>query len=129
EPDEILLESGDGTLEGTTRILIRGKEGVVRVGKPDEALNGTFLVAKGLKRAKVAGRSALQQIGDPLQPREYTAIEERCIVAPVPVIVNGKPVFGYSRQRTPQLFGYARSFSFDEGDLYGTIGIAARPSG
>ncbi len=127
EPDQIMLESGDGTLEGTTRIVVRGRDGVVELGTPERALQGTFLAATGLKRGKVEGRSALQQVGG--RPREYAAIEERCIVAPVPVIVNGEPIFGYSSQRSPKLFGYSRSVSFDEGDFYGTIGIASRPSG
>ncbi len=126
EPDEIILESGDGTLAGTTRVVINRGKGVVDVGTPEQALAGTFMRATGLKRRAMAKRSALEAVGG--RPLEYTAIEERCIVAPVPVIVNSEPIFGYSRQRSPQLFGFSHTISFDEGDLYGTIGLASRKS-
>lgn len=126
EPDEIILESGDGTLAGTTRVVINRGKGLVEVGTPERALAGTFMRAAGLKRRAMNKRSALDSVGG--RQREYTAIEERCIVAPVPVIVNGEPIFGYSSQRSPQLFGFSHTISFDEGDLYGTIGLASRKS-
>ncbi|MBA2663545.1 MAG: hypothetical protein H0U74_14750 [Bradymonadaceae bacterium] len=128
EPREIVIESGDGTVKGTTRLVIRGREDVVEVGKSEQPLRGTFIRATDLKRSKITGRSALAP--HELGPRECTAIEDRCITAPVPIIVNNRPLFGYSSERSPaSLFGFSRTIRFDEGDLYGTIGIAARPTG
>ncbi len=125
EPEEIIVESGDGTtgsgpLGGTTRIVIRGRENAVEVGQPDHALGGTYIRANGLKREKLRGKSSLPK--PPSGARETVAIEMRCMAAPVPFLVNGEAVFGYSTMRTPNLFGYKNCISFDEGDLYGCIG-------
>ncbi len=114
EPDQIIIETGDGTLVGTTRIII-GDDDTVQVGTPEESLDGTYLRATGM------GWGA---------QRVKKAITERCLVAPVPILYNQDPLFGYSRQRTPpSLFGFHKTVSFDEGDLYGTIGVASRHSG
>lgn len=114
DPREVVIESGDGTLEGTTRIQIDAKKSSVEVGTPTEALNGTYVRATDLKRGKLG--TGL------LGPKELDVIENRCLAAPVPIIVNTEPIFGYTSQRTPRLFGCDRQISFDEGDLYGTIG-------
>lgn len=114
EPDEVVIESGDGTTEGTTRIQIDGRSDTVEVGTPQQPLNGTYLRATGLDRGKLGGGSS---------PRELSVIEERCLTAPIPIIVNTDPIFGYTSDRTPRLFGISRSVSFDEGELYGTIGL------
>ena len=36
EPSEVIIESGDGTLESTDRIMIRGEEDTVEVGTPEQ---------------------------------------------------------------------------------------------
>ncbi len=128
EPDEIIIETGDGTLPGTTRIAIREDDEMVEVGRPEQALEGTFLRATGMNRREHNRRSQLRELDG--HPREYHAIENRCLVAPVPILVNHDPIFGYSSQRTPEsLMGFRQTVTFDEGDLYGTIGIAQRHSG
>lgn len=127
EPTEIVIETGDGTLKGTTRVEIHGKNDTVDVGTPDQALKGTYIRATGMKRSK-ARSSALKVIDG--HPREYHAVENRCITSPVPILFNHDPLFGYSSQRTPKsLYGFSKSISFDEGDFYGTIGVASRHSG
>lgn len=120
EPETIVIESGDGTLERTTRIEIRGQEDTVDVGTPKRALRGTFVRATGLNRRVAQGWSFLGK----KEPGEFGAIEGRCLAAPVPIVVNDDPIFGYSTVRTPNVFGYDDVVSFDEGDLYGTIGRA-----
>ncbi len=112
EPDEIVLESGKGTLETTTRVVIDGKSNTVDVGTPTEALDGTYVRASGLNRNKL-GRGT-----------ELDVIESRCLTSPVPILFNHEPIFGYSSMRTPNIMGYKSAISFDEGDLYGTIGLA-----
>jgi hypothetical protein len=122
EPTRIIIESGNGTMGGTTRIEINSGQNTVDVGTPDKALRGTFVRAEGLNRSKMRGKSNL----DPIRygPAECMAIENRCLAAPVPLLVNDYPVFGYSSVRTPAIFGYQNVVTFDEGDLYGSIGIA-----
>ena len=114
EPESIVIESGDGTLEGTTRIEIEGRRETVYVGTPTRALDGTFVRASGLRRRFS-------------ELRELSAIEERCLTATIPILVNDQPLFGYRAMRSPELFGYKRTLKFDEGDLYGTLGLATTP--
>lgn len=116
EPDEIVLESGDGTPKGTTRVRIAGGD-TVEVGRPEAPLRGTYVVARGLSGGGLGANA----------PRrgEMAAIESRCLTAPVPIVVNSEPLFGYSRSRTPKLFGYQRWVPFDEGDLYGAVGLGS----
>ncbi len=126
KPDLIAIETGDGTLQGTTRIEIRDDD-TVDVGTPEKALDGTFLRATGLSRLKLGFNSSMQRVNG--HQREFTAIEKRCIVAPVPIFYNQDPIFGYTSQRIPEsLFGFRRTVDFDEGDLYGSIGVARRTS-
>jgi hypothetical protein len=116
QPDEIVIESGDGRTGRTTRVRIDGRSEAVEVGKPGYDLRGTFLRISGLDRGRLGARDGFGERG---------AIESRCLTAPVPIVVNSEPVFGYGRARTPRLLGFGRTLSFDEGDLYGTIGLAA----
>lgn len=120
EPSRIVIESGAGTLESTDRIVIREDNDTVEVGTPDQSLRGTFIRAEGFNRSAIGDKSNL----DPRAygPPECSAIEQRCLAAPVPIIVNNEPVFGYSSLRTPVIFGYNNVVTFDEGDLYGSIG-------
>lgn len=115
EPKQITIESGDGTLEGTTRVEIHTRTDEVIVGRPDKPLKGTFLSVVGMNRGKLKGGG---------QIREHGIIENRCLSAMIPIIVNDDSIFGFTTQRVPKLFGFPRSIEFDEGDLYGSIGIA-----
>lgn len=112
-PDRILIESGDGTLKGTNRIEIDGRRDEVLVGTPMQALDGTFIRVSGLSRSALGGKL-----------KELPAIESRCLTATIPILVNDRPLFGYSSVRSPDLFGYRSVLKFDEGDLYGSIGLA-----
>ncbi len=127
EPKTIEIRSGDGTAAGTTKIEIQGRDNVVSVERGAEPLDGTLIWARGLRRRKVWGKSTLNP--GLSGARECEAIETRCMAAPVPFILNDDLVFGASSMRTPYLLGYSRCVSFDEGDLYGTIGIANRTGG
>jgi hypothetical protein len=113
EPDRVVVESGDGTLEGTTRMVLHGDTDQVEVGRADRPMTGTYVHIEGMKRARVRGFGS-----------ERGAIEQRCLAAPIPIIVNHESLFGYSSQRMPGLFGYRKALSFDEGDLYGTLGVS-----
>jgi len=54
EPSRIIIQSGDGSLESTDRIEIRGDENTVEVGTPDRGLRGTFIRVEGLDRSNIA---------------------------------------------------------------------------
>lgn len=120
-PGEIIIESGDGTLEGTTRVVIMPDKELVDVGTPDHALDGTFVRAIGLQRHLISSKSNLQSTD--YGPPETRAIEERCLTLPIPIIVNDRSVFGFSSVRSPMIFGFSRVIAIDEGDLYGSLGF------
>lgn len=121
-PQRIVIESGDGTREGTTRVELLEGGDKFDVGRPDHALSGTFVRAEGMSRAKVLRE--LGRGGDSRMMFELPILETRCLAAPVPIIFNGQSLFGYSTRRIPGLLGYSRSIEVDEGDLYGALGIA-----
>lgn len=120
KPTRVVVESGDGTLAGTCRLILSGDHDEVEIGTPTRPLGGTFVHFEGFKRGALPGFRRF--LFGAKRPRELDAIEERCLAAPIPIIVNGQPLFGYSAQRSPALFGYKKVVSFDEGDLYGAIG-------
>ncbi len=108
KPSQIVIESGDGTFEHSTRIEIDPKTMHITAGKTVEPLNGTFLLASN----KQGISSEVQLIG------------ERCLTLNIPIIVNDEVLFGYSSIRSPNLFGVSKTIKFDEGDFYGTIGLS-----
>ena len=118
QPRKIIIESGDGTRQGTTRMELFAGEDRLDVGRPDHALAGTFIRAEGLK-----GGGKLRA------HREREMIETRCLAAPVPILYNSEPLFGHSTRRIPGIIGFRQHMSFDEGDLYGTIGLRAQIGG
>lgn len=123
KPDRVIVESGDGTLRGTTRLEMHGGHDGVDIGTPERPLTGTFIRIEGMSRGKLP--NVLQRIlesGD--RPREFDVVDVRCLAAPVPIILNHNALFGFSAQRTPGMLGYRRTLSFDEGDLYGTLALA-----
>ncbi|PRQ09363.1 hypothetical protein [Enhygromyxa salina] len=125
EPEQVVIESGDGTEHGTTRMVVRGGADQVEVGTAQGSFEGTYVRATKLRRDKV-GKST-GRVGGEHGSLEYATVESRCLAAPVPLVFNGQPLFGWARQRVPNLFGYKKVSSIDEGDLYGTIGL--NPSG
>jgi hypothetical protein len=121
EPEMVIIESGDGTPEGTSRLVVRAGADQVDVGRAQGELAGTYVRAVNLDRKKVAIETG--RMGGDDGGLEYAVVELRCLTAPVPVVFNGQPLFGWSSQRVPNLYGYKAARSFDEGDLYGSIGL------
>lgn len=122
-PSMIVIESGDGSETGTTRMVIRQGIDQVDVGRAQGALAGTYVRAVGLDRAKVGRETNRHGTRD--GGLEYTTIEVRCLTAPVPIVFNGQSVFGWARQKIPRL-AYDKIVEFDEGDLYGVLGLKPR---
>lgn len=120
-PQSVVVESGDGTAAGTTRMEMYPDRDEVDVGRPDRPLTGTFVHIEGMNRRRLP--KGFRSYIDLETPRERGIIEERCLAAPIPIVVNHQPLFGFSSQRVPGLFGYRNALAVDEGDLYGTIGI------
>jgi hypothetical protein len=121
EPEQVVIESGDGTPDNTARMVVRAGAESVEVGRGTGTMAGTYVRASKLDREKVAKETGRQ--GDENGGLEYATVESRCLTAPVPLVFNGQPLFGWSRQRVPNLYGYEKSRSFDEGDMYGSIGL------
>lgn len=121
QPDRVVVESGDGTLAGTTRMVMHPDRDEVEVGRPERPLTGTYVHIEGMKRSRLP--KGFRGWNDLETPRERGVIEENCLAAPIPILVDHEPLFGFSSQRTPGLFGYEKVLSIDEGDLYGTIGM------
>ncbi len=120
-PDRIVVESGDGTAQGTTRMVVHKNAENVDIGRSKLALSGTYIRAENLRRRAVRKKTSLVPLLD--LPLEAAAIEERCLTAPIPVLVNDKPMFGFASQAIPRLLGYQRTLEFDEGDLFGSLGV------
>lgn len=121
EPEQVVIESGDGTPGNTARMVVRAGAESVEVGRGQGTMAGTYVRASKLDRDKVAKETGRR--GDDDGGLEYATVESRCLTAPVPLVFNGQPLFGWSRQRVPGLFGYEKARGFDEGDLYGSIGL------
>jgi hypothetical protein len=120
-PSIIVIESGDGTPDGTSRMVIRQGIDQVEVGKAAGSLDGTYVKAFGLDRAKVASETGRN--GNDDGGLEFATIELRCLAAPVPILFNGQSIFGWARQKIPRPFGYKKILEFDEGDLYGALAL------
>jgi hypothetical protein len=120
-PEQVVIESGDGTPGNTARMVVRAGAEAVDVGRTTGTLAGTYVRATKLNREAVAAQTGRR--GDENGGLEYATVELRCLAAPVPVVFNGQPLFGWARQRVPNLFGYQQARSFDEGDLYGSVGL------
>ncbi len=128
-PTRVVIESGDGTLPGTTRMELKTGDDQLVIGRPDQPLAGTFIRVEGMQRSKMSRELQLSIAGDGQD--EQAVIEHRCICAPVPIIFNSEALFGHSTQRIPRTFGYRRQIDFDEGDLFGSLGLqplGGRPS-
>lgn len=121
KPDRIIVESGNGTLAGSTRMVVHSDHDEVEVGRPDKPMTGTFVSIQGMKRSALGGGWFSRFNAD--WPIECQVIEERCLAAPIPIVVGGRPLFGWASQRTPGLFGYKQVLAFDEGELYGALGL------
>jgi hypothetical protein len=121
EPEQVVIESGDGTPDNTARMVVRAGAESVEVGRGKGTMAGTYVRASKLNREKVAKETGRRGGDD--GGLEYATVESRCLTAPVPLVFNGQPLFGWSRQRVPNLFGYQKSRSFDEGDMYGSVGL------
>jgi hypothetical protein len=121
-PGRILLETGDGTQAHRLAIRERSAEEIeLEVGAADQRLDWTYVHADGLDRRRARGRSELGG--------EANAIETRCLCTPVPILLGLRAPFGAGTQRLPRVWGYHPTIGFDEGDLYGTLGLAPHGPG
>ena len=121
-PRRIIIESGDGTRAGTSRMEIQSDADKLEIGTPDHALAGTFIRAEGLRREKMSRELKIGVTGQGLDERGI--IEQRCLCAPVPIFFNGEAIFGHATMRIPRTFGYRRQIEFDEGDIFGTLALS-----
>src|SRR5690606_26224100 len=122
-PARVIIESGDGSTR-STRMEVRPGEDRVEVGRPTRPITGTYIRIEGMNRGAL-GR-AWSRWARPTRPPELGRIETRCLSLPIPMVLCGEMFSSYGGQRIPRLPNYKRSLTFDEGDLYGTLGYGSR---
>ncbi|MEC9465517.1 MAG: hypothetical protein VX834_07020 [Myxococcota bacterium] len=116
-PKEIIIESGVGMAHGSARMVLRDQGESIDIGTADTAIDGTYVRAVGLRPPQDVGGNHRLDVS--------AAIEERCLAMPIPLMLNGEAPFGYTSVRMPSLWGYQNTLSFDEEDLYGTLGVGS----
>ena len=119
-PTRIVIESGDGSAR-STRMEVRPGEERVDVGRPTHPISGTYVRIEGMKRGALG--KGWSRWARPSRPPELGRIEERCLSLPIPMVLCGEMFSSYGSQRIPRLPNYKRTLTFDEGDLYGTLGF------
>jgi len=115
DPRVLRLESGDGTLSGTTRMDI-DKTGKGNLGTPSDPLAGTYLMAE-------FGGSWFRRFSTDSVVREAALIEERCRYTPVPILLNGSAPFGWKASRTIRAHSNQQHESHDSGDRRGLLAV------
>jgi len=118
KPGLLRIESGDGTPEGTVRLDI-DRSGEAVLGKPEQLLAGTYLLAE-------FSRGWLPRFGSSQIPREAALVEESCRYTPVPILLNGGAPFGYRASREFRLPGMGRQLAFDDGQRRGVFAAPAQ---
>ncbi|MFT6395449.1 MAG: hypothetical protein ACJAYU_000191 [Bradymonadia bacterium] len=121
-PKEVQVLTGDGTLKGSTLMSVEDGGNIVELGRPDEPVRGVHVRATGIRHPSVQG-AGLSLRRAAKAATIVSVVQERCMLTPVPVVVNGESLSGYSSDRSLPLFGYRNRTALDEGDLYGTIGM------
>ena len=115
KPKVLRIESGDGTLDGTTRLDLN-KKGEGQIGRPAEPLAGTYILAEfsssWFKRFQ----------GDSWTPEEGL-VESECRYTPVPILLNGRAPFGWKACRNITWFGKDPHLAFDDGDRRGVLAL------
>ncbi len=111
----VVIESGDGTLEGSTRCEISGLKVDAEIGTPKKPVDGTFV--------KVT--HAPEKGGDDEHSEERLVILNHCRFISTPLMLNNDTPFGCGFSRALKFSGYQNlSVEFDEGDLYGGLALA-----
>ena len=124
-PSSIEVLTGDGTLRGSTHMRVEGGGTAVELGAPDEPVRGVHVLARGVRHPSLKGVGLPfgASSGAAKQPTIASVVRERCMLTPIPIVLNGESISGYSSHRSLPLFGYKDRTPIDEGDLYGTIGL------
>lgn len=115
KPKVLRLESGDGTLEGTTRMDL-DRKGRGTLGQPGDPLAGTYLLAE-------FGTNWFKRFQGDSWTREAGLIEERCRYTPVPILLNGSAPFGWKASRQIRAHTDQAHVSFDDGDRRGLVAV------
>ncbi|MBN2526713.1 MAG: hypothetical protein JXR76_09985 [Deltaproteobacteria bacterium] len=139
-PMGVVIESGNGTLNGSSRLEIADLNSPFSVGTPKSPIGGTFIRLAIPARSREWGRwlgEALQRTMESLNTVGYTItgeesdsswgisslVYERCLYSIVPLQLNGELITGYTTQKAMQMRHLRAPVAFDEGDLYGGLGM------
>ncbi|MCP4674590.1 MAG: hypothetical protein GY854_03550 [Deltaproteobacteria bacterium] len=111
----IVVETGDGTPDGSYRLEMTSIEETAMIGAPKKPISGTFI--------RVTGASSFGSSG--MTPEDHL-IEARCLDMPIPLQLNGNVLTGYSTSKAMLFRHYQCPVAIDEGTLYGGIGFNYR---
>ena len=109
----VVIETGDGTLDGSTRFELTDIRDDAAIGTPRRAINGTFIKVTHAGYINVLDACS----------NEENVLIDHCEYLPITLVVNGEMPFGFVSKRALKLHGYRHSISFDEGDLYGAVAV------
>ncbi|MCP4676190.1 MAG: hypothetical protein GY854_11920 [Deltaproteobacteria bacterium] len=111
----VAIETGDGTLKGSTRFEINDIEGQATIGDPEEPITGTYIKVR---------RPVDRVLGSIGLTSEELVMSKKCVYLSAALSINGVHLFGRSSSKAIETPRYRHWVPFDEGDLYGGIGLA-----
>lgn len=112
-PAEVLIESGNG--ENTIRMNLK-PNGEGEVGIVEETISGTYISAK-------FRQGWFQRIAGNIHTDESHLIEERCMYAPIPILLNGRAPFGYRASKHIEIFGARKQHNFHQKERRGVMAV------
>ena len=117
QPTELRIESGDGTMAGTTRIDLQ-PGGDFAIGVPETPLAGSYI---RMVFSRSWPRRFQHLLGIDTERAEIDLIQQRCAYTPVPILLNGQAPFGWKATR--RLTMGPHGHFFDEGSRRGVFCI------
>ena len=134
----VVIESGNGTLNGSARLEIRNLKDEFTLGTPQKPIDGTY-IRVGMPSSHDFGKrigsflqrsmEAFSEEGINVSPDDVrisnveALVYARCLYSIVPLQLNGELITGYNTSKSMKMRHLRFPVAFDEGDLYGGIGM------
>jgi hypothetical protein len=118
KPTRITISSGDGTLAGSTQVVITG-DGKIKEQEVPEAVSGVRIHGERLNLSLLTPRPD-QQLGD----REVEMLRDKVIAPGVQVMLNGHFISDWNSAHFEQRHWETESVEIDEEDLYGRLWVS-----
>jgi hypothetical protein len=118
EPARVVIASGDGTLDGSTQVVITG-DGEIAEQQVPEAVDGVRIHGERLNLSLLKP-GPNQTLGD----REVEILRDKVIAPGVQVMLNGHFVSDWNSAHFEQRHWGTDSIEIDEDDLYGKLWVS-----